>query len=258
VPTVSRLSPAAFTVVGALALVVALAFGPVHRFVDISALAIVTAGTLAAVTLSSSLRDVRFAGEAVIRMFLHPPSPPTAAVETVTRLAEIAWSRGILALQGFETVEGVDPLMASGLAAVIDGCDETEVIESFGRELESRRMEAEQAPAILRRAAEYAPAMGLIGTLIGLVSMLDGLSDTASLGPAMGLALLTTLYGAALANLVLSPLAARLERAAAREAVLGQIYLLGVAAIARQESPRRLRLRLVSLLPPHRRSHPER
>jgi chemotaxis protein MotA len=239
-----------------LMLVAALSFGWLDRFFDFASLAIVAGGTLAAVILSCSFSDVCRAGETVLQVLLKPQRDPTAAVDALTQLAEIAWSRGILALQGCETVEGIDPLMATGLAAVIDGSDENEVIETFGRELDARRMEAEQAPAILRRAAEYAPAMGLIGTLLGLVEMLDGLSDTATLGPAMGLALVTTLYGAALANLVLSPLAARLERAAARDTVLGQIYLLGLTAIARQESPRRLRVRLSSLLPSDSRTTP--
>jgi len=103
---------------------------------------------------------------------------------------------------------------------------------------------------ILRRAAEVAPAMGLIGTLVGLVQMLGNLDDPSAIGPAMAVALLTTFYGAVLGNMVFAPLASKLERKSDEEALLNEIYLLGITSIARQESPRRLEVLLNTILPP--------
>ena len=103
---------------------------------------------------------------------------------------------------------------------------------------------------ILRRAGEVAPAMGLIGTLVGLVQMLGQLEDPSSIGPAMAVALLTTFYGAILANMFFLPLATKLERNAGVEAQVKQIYALGAASIARQENPRRLEVALNATLPP--------
>ncbi len=92
--------------------------------------------------------------------------------------------------------------------------------------------------------------MGLIGTLVGLVQMLGRLEDPAAIGPAMAVALLTTFYGAVLAHVVFIPLAVKLERNSAREALVCQLQLLAVASIGRRENPRRLEIALNSLLPP--------
>jgi chemotaxis protein MotA len=106
---------------------------------------------------------------------------------------------------------------------------------------------------VLRRASEVAPAMGLIGTLVGLVQMLGSLSDPSAIGPAMALALLTTFYGAVLGNVVLSPLAAKVERAAEEDALVKTLYTIGAVSIARQENPRRLEMLLNAVLPPGKR-----
>jgi chemotaxis protein MotA len=92
--------------------------------------------------------------------------------------------------------------------------------------------------------------MGLIGTLVGLVQMLGNLQDPSAIGPAMAVALLTTFYGAVLANMVFMPLANKLERNSALEAAVNQIYAQGTASIARQENPRRLETVLNTILPP--------
>ena len=104
-------------------------------------------------------------------------------------------------------------------------------------------------PAILRRAGEVSPAMGLIGTLVGLVQMLGSLDSPERIGPAMSIALLTTLYGALMANVVFLPLASKLERNATVEQLANQIYIMAVASMGRQENPRRLEMLLNTMLP---------
>jgi chemotaxis protein MotA len=111
-----------------------------------------------------------------------------------------------------------------------------------------------KAAAVLRRAAEISPAMGLIGTLVGLVQMLGSLDDPATIGPAMAVALLTTFYGAIMANMLLSPLAAKLERHAADEALVMTLDVTTAASISRQENPRRLEMLLNAALPPAQRT----
>ena len=95
--------------------------------------------------------------------------------------------------------------------------------------------------------------MGMIGTLIGLIQMLANLNDPESIGPAMAIALLTTFYGAILAYMVFAPIAAKIERNAAEERLIQQIYMTGAASIARQENPRELETLLNTILPPHER-----
>ena len=95
--------------------------------------------------------------------------------------------------------------------------------------------------------------MGLVGTLIGLVQMLGNLDDPASIGPSMAVALLTTFYGAILANMVFAPLASKLERNSHEESTIYQLYMLAIGSIGRQENPRRLEMQLNSILPPSQR-----
>ena len=118
------------------------------------------------------------------------------------------------------------------------------------RDLIANVQRSNVAVKVLRRVAEFAPAMGLIGTLIGLVTMLGNLDDPSTIGPSMAVALLTTFYGALLANLVFLPLAAKRENISYLEEAVGSMYLLGVSSIGRQENPRRLEMLLNSSLPP--------
>jgi len=117
-------------------------------------------------------------------------------------------------------------------------------------ELQATTERHARAVGMLRKAAEISPAMGLIGTLVGLVQMLGTLEDPSTIGPSMAVALLTTFYGAILANLVFTPLASKLERNSTEDALMNEMYVMAAASIARQENPRRLEMLLNTVLPP--------
>jgi len=136
---------------------------------------------------------------------------------------------------------------------VVAGTPGEEVESILHKEMMSTLQRHYKSANVLKKAAEFAPAMGLIGTLIGLVQMLGNLSDPASIGPAMAVALLTTFYGAVLANMVFAPLSTKLERNSTEEAMINNIYVMGAASIGRQENPRRLEMMLNSILPPAKR-----
>ena len=133
---------------------------------------------------------------------------------------------------------------------VMDGMPIEEVERVLRREVDEMIFRHRKSASVLRKAAEIAPAMGLIGTLIGLVQMLGNLDDPATIGPSMAIALITTFYGAVLANMVFAPLAAKLERNSAEEALVFNVYLTAAASIARKENPRRLEMLLNAMLPP--------
>lgn len=142
------------------------------------------------------------------------------------------------------------PQFAHAIAMLIDGIEEPMVERMLEEEVRSSLQRHQTSARFFRRAAEVAPAMGLIGTLVGLVQMLGSLSDPAAIGPAMSVALLTTLYGAILANMVFAPVAAKIERDAQTQAAMISLYRAGVSSINAKENPRKLELLLNSMLPP--------
>ena len=120
----------------------------------------------------------------------------------------------------------------------------------LARESHATRDRHVRSASVLRRAADVAPAMGLIGTLVGLVQMLGNLDDPSSIGPSMAVALITTFYGAILANMVFNPLANKLERNSEIESMVNYIYAIGAASVSRQENPRRLEMFINTVLSP--------
>lgn len=251
----SRRRADAATIFGLLAgftLVIAaiVAGGTPRSFVNLPSIFIVVGGTFAVVLICFStnevLNTVRVLGRTMIATL---PAPRDAAMQVV-QLADLARRYGPLHLQKPLQSTAHVPFLYKGFAMAVDGIGGDEVEAVLSNDLQAMVCRHQRSADVLRRAAEFAPAMGLIGTLIGLVQMLGNLDDPAAIGPAMAVALLTTFYGAVLANLVFSPLAAKLERNSAEEAITNQIYLLGAVSVSRQENPRRLEAMLNSILPP--------
>ena len=241
--------------IGGIALIVAAvgAGGDARAFLDLPSALIVLGGTLAVTTVSFPLRDVFGTPAVLLATLVRRPEAPHEAASRLLELAGRARREGPLALGDRLGRYADRPLLQRGLGLVADGAAPGEIEPLLHRELDTVLERHRQAVAVLRRAAEAAPAMGLIGTLVGLVQMLGRLEDPAMIGPAMAVALLTTFYGAVLAHMVFIPLAVKLERTSAHEALLGQLQTLAVLSIGRRENPRRLEDALNSLLPPARR-----
>jgi chemotaxis protein MotA len=241
---------------GALALVVgALMLGGAPlAFVDMPSVLIVLGGTVMLTMASFTVADMGVTFAAVVRTVSYERRDPSATAMELIRLAEATRRGGLLSLQApLAKSEIADPLLAKGLTMVVDGLKVEEAEELMQRDLAAMLGRHRKSATVLRRAAEIAPAMGLIGTLIGLVQMLGRLSDPSAIGPAMAVALLTTFYGAVLAHMVLNPLASKLERNSAEETLIGQLNVVAAGSIGRQENPRRLEMLLNSLMPPAKR-----
>lgn len=227
--------------------------GSARSFLDLPSIMIVLGGTLAVVSICFSLREVRAMLSCVIATMMEAaPDPRTAALRAL-RLADEARRHGLLHLEEMAAAEVHSPFLRKALAMVADGTGEEELQAVLRHDVLATPDRMRRSAAVLRRAADCAPAMGLIGTLIGLVQMLGQLSEPHSIGPSMAVALLTTFYGAVLANMVCSPLAVKLERWADDEEMICLVFLMGVVSISRQENPRRLELLLNSVLPPGKR-----
>ena len=227
--------------------------GSPGAFIDGPAVMIVIGGTFGVTTACFSLTDMGVAFRTVLRTILRAQPNPSQAAIQLLQLAQIARHRGILSMQNYLTSVEDSPLLYQGLQMVIDGTpgDETERI--MRREVQARAQRRSRSVSILRKAAEISPAMGLIGTLVGLIQMLGNLDDPSTIGPSMAVALLTTFYGALLANVVFTPLASKMERNTAEDMLINHMHVMATASIARQENPRRLEMLLNTVLPPSER-----
>ncbi|WP_420348853.1 motility protein A [Pelagibius sp.] len=227
--------------------------GQPSAFLDIPAVLIVIGGTFLVTTVSFSLTEIGQSQGLMLRAAVYNSESPDNAVLQALYLADLARKRGRLALQNVtDDLIGV-PFLHRAITLVVDGLPAEEVERILSQESQATYDRHLRSAGVLRRAGEVAPAMGLIGTLIGLVQMLGNLDDPSAIGPAMAVALLTTFYGAVLANMVFTPLATKLERNARIELAVRQIYTIGAASISRQENPRRLELLLNTVLAPRER-----
>jgi chemotaxis protein MotA len=239
---------------GLLLIVIAMLWGgSVTAFFDIPAILIVGGGTAAVTTTCFSLpemaRTVAVVGKAVV----HTSRDPGEVALRMIMLSEQARKQGILTLQNQFDSLADQPFLQKALGMVVDATPHEEVEAILRRDIQATLARHHKAANVLRKAAEVSPAMGLIGTLIGLVQMLRNLDDPTTIGPSMAVALLTTFYGAVLSNMVFAPLAAKLERNSIEEGLVNQVYIMGVVSISRQENPRRLEMLLNSILPPSKR-----
>jgi len=239
-------------VVGAFALIVAAMVigGTPGAFVDLRGFLIVIAGTLMVTTISYSFREMVRALGVMGKAMVYQQRRPADAAMHVLYLSDVARKQGALALQNHERSFRRERFLARAMRLVIDGSPGEEVERVMMREAQTTLARHDRSAGVLRRAGEVAPAMGLIGTLIGLIQMLGQLENPSTIGPAMAVALLTTFYGAVLAHMLFLPIANKLERNATNEATVNQIYAQGAASLARQENPRRLETYLNTLLPP--------
>ncbi len=227
--------------------------GSPGAFIDAPSFLIVIGGTFGITTMCFSLSEIARTPMVLMRAIIQTSPDAKFATYRMLRLAEIARKEGLLELDDILSDLDEEPFVRKALLMAVDGVPANEITAVLERDVDEMMRRHINAAGILRKAADVAPAMGLIGTLIGLVQMLGNLEDPSSIGPSMAVALLTTFYGAVLATMVFSPLAAKLERNSAEETLVANIYVLTAQSICRKENPRRLEVMLNSMLPPHKR-----
>jgi chemotaxis protein MotA len=246
------------TIIGLLAgfvlIIAAMSMGGTPlSFVDLPSVIIVLGGTAAMTVVSFTFNELKDAPRAIWHMITHPRADPAYAAETVLRLADRARKDGVLNLEHVSRSLSDDPFLHRAIRLVADGANPEDAEKLLKTETFAISTMHMNSINILRRAAEVAPAMGLIGTLVGLVQMLGSLDDPSTIGPAMAVALLTTFYGAMLAHMLFLPLASRAERSAREEALLNSVYTIGAAGIGRRDNPRHLETLINTILPPAKR-----
>ncbi len=179
-----------------------------------------------------------------------------SVIQEMVKLSEIARRDGVLALEN-QSKETPDPFLANGLRLVVDGVEAADIEAVMNSELEAMDARHATGKRILDLLAKYAPAFGMIGTLVGLVAMLKNMDDPKKIGPGMAVALLTTLYGAILANMLLLPLADKLSLRNEQEVLIRTVIIKGLLSIQAGDNPRVTQARLSAYLTPRERADME-
>lgn len=227
--------------------------GSITAFYNLPSVLIVLGGTFLVTSVSFSWSEVVRAQKMIFgTLFIRERSSDEIAYDML-KLADQCRGKGVLQLQNYLQTIDAETFQHKALQLVVDGLPAEDVSRILQNDLNGMMARHTSGAGILHRAAEVAPAMGLIGTLVGLVQMLSNLNDPSTIGPAMAVALLTTFYGAILANMFFSPLASKLERNSSEEVLSSRIYIAGATSIGRQENPRRLEMVINTLLPPEER-----
>ncbi|WP_303289947.1 motility protein A [Marinobacter sp. SS5-14b] len=248
------------TLVGLLAgilivLLAMLANATVMTFLNFPGLAIVLGGTFAVTLIKFRMATVVSAFRLAFRTVFTDRLPrPAALIVEVGVLGRVVRKEGILGLENHETD---DEFLKKAINLCVDGHPPELVEEALLQESQQTAERYEVAERVFRGIGESAPAIGMLGTLVGLVQMLNSLDDPSSIGPAMAVALLTTLYGAFLAQLIALPLAEKLQLKAEDDARNQMLIITSIKSIMRGENPRVMTELLSSYVSPEHRTNLE-
>lgn len=221
-------------------------------FINIPGLVIVLIGTLAVTLIKYRLTSVVASFKlALVTVFMERTENPIMLIQKVRELSAIVRKEGIL---GLESVEIEDPFLSKGIALSIDGHPTEFIEELLIQELEQSIERYGVAEKVFRGIAETAPGLGMLGTLVGLVQMLNNMDDPNSVGPAMAVALLTTFYGAFIAQMIAIPLADKLNLKALDEHRNMSLIITSVQNILKGQNPRVITEVLSTYLAPAQRA----
>ena len=223
--------------------------GNLGTFINIPAIVIVIGGTLAATLINFPLSDVIGVIGPVRNAFFNQDPDPRELIGKLTQFATVARREGILALES-QASEADDEFLGKSIQLAIDGTAPELIRDILTTEVAFMEDRHSKGQAILAAMGASAPAFGMIGTLIGLVQMLAGMSDPSTIGLGMAVALLTTLYGAVLANVVFIPTAGKLKVRTAGELLMKEITIEGILSIQSGDNPRVVEQKLKAFISP--------
>ena len=223
--------------------------GSIALFIDLPSMFIVVGGTIGATLINYPLADVIGIFKIVQKAFLHHEDSPIGIIEIMVDFAETARREGILSLeQKAQTVD--DEFLRKGINLAVDGTEPEYIKEIMTTELDYIGERHRIGAGIFDAMGAYAPAFGMVGTLIGLINMLASMDDPSSIGPSMSVALVTTLYGAFLANLIFLPIAGKLKARSASEILIKDLCVEGIMSIQSGDNPRIVEGKLKAFLSP--------
>ena len=223
-------------------------------FISVPSVLIVVGGTIGAALVNYPLGHVIGVIGVIKKTIFSSVDSPSDIIVKFMEYANRARREGILSLEPI-IKEIDDDYMRKGLQLTVDGLEPQTIQEILETEVGYLRERHEMGAEVVAVLGTLAPAMGMIGTVIGLVQMLQTMSDPSTIGPAMAVALLTTLYGALLSNLLFTPMSGKLKTRSKEEVLVREMIMEGILSISKGENPRIIEEKLNSYLPPKDRKH---
>jgi chemotaxis protein MotA len=223
--------------------------GSIALFINIPSIMIVVGGTLGATLINYPLPDILKVSKVVKNAFFMRVSTSKEMITNFVSLAGVARREGILALEN-SISEINDEFMRKGMQLSIDGLEPVSIKDILDTEIINIQERHKLGAEIFTTVGTFAPALGMIGTLIGLVQMLQTMEDPSTIGPAMAVALLTTFYGALIANILCLPIAGKLRNRSGEEVMMKELMSEGILSIAKGDNPRLLEQKLNAFLSP--------
>lgn len=223
--------------------------GHLPAYANLHALLLVGGGVTATAFIMFDMRTVLGSIRVAVNAFRESPWNLERIIEQMVSLSKLARANGILALEDAER-HIPNAFLRKGVQLAVDGNEESLIRFIMATDVGFTRERHLMGQKVFRQMGAMAPAYGMIGTLIGLVEMLRSMQDPAQIGPAMSVALVCTLYGAVLANLVFLPLANKLEFRTKEEALAKQVIIEGIVSILQGANPGVLKEKLEAFVPP--------
>lgn len=228
---------------------IALSGGGARQFIDMPSVFVTVVGSLAGLMISFKMDHVKKIMPTFKLVFSPPKYEPAELINRLVNFSEKARREGLLALE--DDVDDIDDkFLKKGIQLVVDGTDPELVRNILNAEVEALDQRHSECKNIWDQWGALAPAFGLIGTLMGLVVMLANLEDKASIGAGMSVALITSFYGAIMANLMFIPFAKKLEMINNEELLMREIMIEGILSIQSGDNPRIVKDKLASYLSP--------
>lgn len=228
--------------------------GGIQAFIDYPSVMVVVGGSFAAVLLSSPLPDFFNLLRVVKVLFKNKLEEHRNLIAQIVSLAETARRDGLLALEA-RLEEIHDPFLVLGIQMAVDGARPEVIQDVLNNEMATVVARHQKGKLLFELFGKYAPAFGMLGTLIGLIIMLGNMKDPDSIGPGMAVALITTFYGSIIANVFALPMADKLSSLSKHELLGMEIILRGVMSIQSGDNPRVIEQKLSTFLPPRQRGN---
>jgi len=228
--------------------------GDISAYWDIRSIIITLGGTIASTITSFPIRDIGNVLKVAKNAFVHTETSLDQVIIDIITLANIARKEGLLSLE--EYADNLDDeFLSKGIMLIVDGTEPDLVRNIMETELLYLEERHANGQRLFETAASYAPAFGMIGTLIGLINMLRTIDDPSTIGPNMSVALVTTFYGVVLANVVFLPLARKLKARNNEEILAKELIVEGLLSIQAGENPRIIEEKLKTFIPPSMRKN---